>query len=134
MAKVCRRLESSGRGLLADRAHNRNEVSLEFFKQLVGGRRGHSLVRVVNVRVGDVLVGRKVRGILSAELECPFEIGHHRREVVGRPRPRPCIVGGGAVCDGARDMVGRYLDLLLIFTVCDTDQARVVGIVWQLAP
>jgi len=35
------------------------------------------------------------------------------------------------VCDGARDMVGRYLDLFLIFTVCDTDQARVVGIVWQ---
>ena len=31
----------------------------------------------------------------------------------------------------ARDMVRRYLDLLLIFTVCDTDQARVVGIVWQ---
>ena len=35
------------------------------------------------------------------------------------------------MCDGARDMVGRYLELFLIFTVCDTDQARVVGIVWQ---
>ena len=33
--------------------------------------------------------------------------------------------------DGARDMVRRYIDLLLIFTMCDTDQARVVGIVWQ---
>ena len=38
---------------------------------------------------------------------------------------------GGAVRDGARDMVRRYIDLLLIFTMCDTDQARVVGIVWQ---
>ena len=37
----------------------------------------------------------------TAELECPFEIGHHRREVVGRPRPRPYIVGGGAVCGRA---------------------------------
>jgi hypothetical protein len=35
------------------------------------------------------------------------------------------------VRDGARDMVRRYIDLLLIFTMCDTDQARVVGIVWQ---
>ena len=106
-------------------------MTFEFVEQFLGGRRGHTLVRVVDVRVGDALVGRKVRGILSAEVECPFEIGHHGREVVGRPRPRPCIVGGGAVCDGARDMVGRYLDLLLIFTVCDTDQARVVGIIWQ---
>ncbi len=34
-------------------------------------------------------------------------IAAFRREGVSRPRPRPCIVGGGAVCDGARDMVGR---------------------------
>jgi hypothetical protein len=35
------------------------------------------------------------------------------------------------VRDGAPDMVRRYIDFLLIFTMCDTDQARVVGIVWQ---
>ena len=33
--------------------------------------------------------------------------------------------------DCALNMVRRYLDLLLIFTMCDTDQACVVGIVWQ---
>src|SRR6185312_12985396 len=45
--------------------------------------------------------------------------------------PGPRIVRRRSVRGCARDMVGWYLDLLLIFAACDTDQTRVVGVVRQ---
>lgn len=121
---VCRRL-------LADRAHHWNKLASEVAEQFANRRSGHTLVRIVDVRIGDMFVGRKVGGIFSAKVQCPFEIRHHGREVVRRPHPRPCVVGGGGMRGRARDMVRRYLDLLLIFALCDTDQARVIGIIRQ---
>ena len=120
-----------GGRLIADRAHHRDEFASQFVEQFADRRRRHTLVRVVDMRVGDVFVRREEGGIFAAQVECPFEIRHHGREVVRRPRPRPCIVGGGAVRVRARDIVRRYLDLLLIFAACDTDQARVVVVVRQ---
>jgi hypothetical protein len=117
--------------LLADCAHHRDELAFEFAEQSADRRGGHTLVRIVDVRIGDVFVGRKVGGIFPAKVQCPFEIRHHGCEVVRRPRPRPCIIRGGAVRGCARDMVRRYFDLLLIFAACNTDQAGIVGVVRQ---
>ena len=60
---------------------------------------------------------------IPAEIERPFEIGHHGRKVVRRPSPGPCVVRGRAVGIRARDMVRRYLDHLLKVAARNTGQA-----------
>ena len=49
--------------LLADRAHHRNELAFEFAEQSANRGRGHTLVCVVDVRIGDMIVGHKIGGI-----------------------------------------------------------------------
>ena len=115
----------------ANRTHHRGELAFELAEEFEDRCRGHTLIGVVDVRISHVPVRRKVGGIFPAEIERPFEIGHHGRKVVCRSSPSPCVVRGGAVGVRARDMVRRYLDFLLIFAACDTDQACVVGIVRQ---
>ncbi len=73
-----------------------------------------------------MVVGREEAGVFAAEIERLFQMRDHRREVVRRPRPRPGIVGGGAVRVGARDIVRRDLDRLLEVAPYDADQAGVV--------
>src|SRR5207248_7603597 len=42
--------------LLTDRAYHRDKLAFELVEQCAGRRRGHSLVCIVDVRIGDVLV------------------------------------------------------------------------------
>ena len=60
-AVVCARL-------LTDRAHHWDELPFELVEQFADRRRGHTLVRVVDVRIRDVLIGRKVGGIFPAKV------------------------------------------------------------------
>ena len=100
-------------------------------QNLADRRRRHAFVGVVDMRIGDVLVGSEEAGIFAAEIERLFQIRHHGGEVVRRPRPRPGVVGGRAVRVRARDVVGRDLDRLLVVAARDADEAGVVGIVRQ---
>ena len=88
----------------------------------------HALVGAVDQGIGDVRIGRKEAGIFPAQLDGPFEERRHGREVVGRPRPRPGVVGRRAGRAGARDIVGRHLDRLFEVAFRHPDQAGVVGI------
>ena len=120
-----------GDRLLANRTHHRGKLAFELAEEFEDRCRGHTLIGIVDVRISDVLVRRKVGGIFPAEIERPFEIGHHGRKVVRRPIPGPCVLRGGAVGVRPRDMVRRYLDHLLKVAASNADQAGVVSIVRQ---
>ena len=71
--------------------------------------------RHVDQRIGDVVVGAKKSEYSRLSSSVFFQIRRHRGEIVGRPRPRPGIVGRRAVRVRARDVIGRHLDRLLVF-------------------
>ncbi len=70
-----------------------------------------------------MLVGREKPGVFATEIERLFQERQHGREVIGRPRSRPGIIGGGADRVGARDMLGGNLDRFFEVASRDADQA-----------
>ena len=120
-----------GRLLLGDGAHDRHQRRAQLLEQRQHRGRRHALVGAVDQRVGDVLVGREEVGVLPAEVERLLEQRAHGGEVVGRPRARPGIVGGGAERAPAGDELGRHLGRLVEVAPHDAHQARIVAVVGQ---
>ena len=75
-----------------------------------------------------MVVGRKKVGIFATKIDGLFQERQHGCEVVRRPCSRPGIVGGGAECSGAGDVVWRDLERFFEVASCDTDQASVIRV------
>ncbi len=119
------------RRLIADGAHQRHKLAPQRIEHRADRGRGHPLVRVVDVRIGDVAVRREEARVFAAQLQRLFQIRHHRGEIVRRPRTRPGIVGGRRMRARTRDVIRRHLDRLLVAAPRDADQARIVMILRQ---
>ena len=85
-----------GQRLLGDGAHDRHQLGAQLVEQRAHAGHRHALVGAVDQRIGDVVVGAEIAGVLAAEIQRLLQEGAHGREVVGRPRPRPGVVGGRA--------------------------------------
>ena len=120
-----------GQGLGRNRLHHRLELAAQFIEQGADRHGGHALVGDVDQGISDVRIGREEAGIFAGKLYGLFQEGRHGREVIGRPRPRPGIVGCEAGRAGARDIVGRHLDRLFEVPFRHPDQACGVGLVGQ---
>ena len=97
-----------GRLLLGDGAHDGHQLGAQLLEQGAHAGDRHALVRTVDQRIGDVLVGAEVVGILAAEVERLLQVRAHGGEVVGRPRARPGVVGGRAHLAPAGDELGGH--------------------------
>src|SRR5215469_8273430 len=78
--------------LVNDRTYHWHKLAFELAEQFADRCGGQALISVINVRISNMLVRSKVGGIFPAQVERPFEIGHHDRKVVRRPCSCPCIV------------------------------------------
>ena len=120
-----------GRGLRRDRVHDRHQLAAQLGEQGADRCGGHAFVGAVDQGIGDVRIGREEAGIFAGKLDGPFQERRHGREIIGRPRPRPGVVGRRAGRTGARDVVGRHLDRLFEVAFRHPDQACGVGLIGQ---
>jgi hypothetical protein len=83
-----------GHRLLGDGAHDRHKLGSQLAEQRAYAGDRHALVQLVDQRVGDVVRGSEVLGILPAEGQRLLQEGPHGGEIVGRSRPGPGVIGG----------------------------------------
>ncbi len=120
-----------GRRLIADRAHDRDELAPQVGEQRADRLGRHADVVVVDHRIGDVLPRGVEARIFAAELDVLFKIRPHRGEIVCRPRLGPRDVSCRAQRIGAFDPVSGHADRPLEVAPGDAHEARLVAIVGQ---
>src|SRR5689334_19789327 len=75
-----------------DRTYHWHKLAFELAKQFADQGGGHALISVFDVRISNMLVRGKVRGIFPAQIQRSFEIGYHGQKIVRRSRPCPRVV------------------------------------------
>ena len=131
LREICRAAPRRRPALFGDGSHDGHQLGAQLLEEGAYAGDRHALVRTVDQRIGDVLVGAQVVGILATEVERLLQVRAHGGEVVGGPGARPGVVGGRAHLAPAGDELGGHADGLAVIAPHDADEAGVVRSVGQ---
>jgi hypothetical protein len=113
--------------LIADRAYHGDQLAPQLGEKPLDRGCRQTLVGIIDHRIGDVVIGRKERGVFSAETESPFEKRNHGGEIVRRSSAGPSIVRCRKMRIRVRDVLCRDPNGSFEVAPHDADQGGIVG-------